>query len=220
VIAIHANWPAYPAEHGGAVALVSFGNFPRGTKFIAIDDIDRCVLLLAQGQTGFEEQPLDTRNFHIAAWHEDLLELASRGLVSGVHAVTELTWRWNQHRNAVGLEPIRSSQEAEAAAGEVPALLAPLDDGSYRRLPFPSADTSDDEDLEWVATDKSIGLTDVGWKELESLLGGNVAVPSALASRVEPMLQSGHYDSVVRELGAAPRLSGATTSRRAVMAFV
>lgn len=203
VIAIHADWPAYPAEHGWDVALVSFGNFPRGTQFIAIDDIDRCVLFLVRGQTRFEAEPFNARNFHVAAWHDDLLELNSRGLVSGVHGVTELTWNWNRHRDVLGLWPIRSSAAAKASGEEVPALFVRSDDDSYKRVPPPSADTYDDEDPDLVATDEAVATTAAGWNELERLLVNAVAVPAPLASRVGPMLDRGHYDSIVRELGAA-----------------
>lgn len=202
VIAIHADWPAYPAEHGWEVGLVSLGSFPRETQFVAIDDIDRCVLFLATGQTKFEANPFDSRNFHVAAWHADLLELASRGLVSGVYAVTELTWRLNQHRDAAGLRPVFSPEEAAANDG-VPELFAQLPDGTYQRIPPPSASRYDDSELDWLTTDKSVALTAAGWRELEGLLASTIAVPSALASRVKPMLESEHYDSIVRELGAA-----------------
>ena len=47
VIAIHADWPAYPAEHGWGAALASFGMFPEGTQFARIDDIDQCLLFIA-----------------------------------------------------------------------------------------------------------------------------------------------------------------------------
>jgi len=202
VIAIHADWPAYPAEHGWEVALVSLGSFPQETQFVAIDDIDRGVLFLATAQTRFEADPFDSRNLHVAAWHADLLNLASRGLVSGVHAVTELTWRLNQHRDAVGLNPVRSPEDAEASDG-VPELFARLPDGTYKNVPPPSASSYDDTQLDWVTTDRTVALTATGWRELETLLASTIAIPSALSSRVEPMLEREHYDSIIREVGAA-----------------
>jgi hypothetical protein len=49
VVAIHADWPAYPGP-GAVNALYDMCQFPHGTVFTPIDDIDRCVLFVASGQ--------------------------------------------------------------------------------------------------------------------------------------------------------------------------
>ena len=133
VFAIHADWPAYPAEHGPEVALAGFGMFPQGTTFAAIDDIDRCILFLAQGQSDAEVLvPPDERNFHVAAWHEDLLDLADRYLLQGIHRITELTWRINHDRAlAKVLDPVRSS--AEGMAKGAPKFFYELPDRNVPR---------------------------------------------------------------------------------------
>jgi len=94
VIGIHANWPMYPAEHGWEIALLYLGNHPPKTIFYQIEDIDRCILLLA-GDIHKNKDPYDENSFHVAAWHEDLIELQSLGFVSGVMTMTE--YEWNLH---------------------------------------------------------------------------------------------------------------------------
>jgi hypothetical protein len=87
VMAIHADWPAYPLEHGWETAVVTLGSFPRRTSFEVVDDIDQCVLLLAP-QFGRYDDPYDERSYHCAAWHKDLIEAHERGLVDGVQPLT------------------------------------------------------------------------------------------------------------------------------------
>jgi hypothetical protein len=48
VIAIHADWPMYPWEHGWLMALVNLCCFPTGTTFTEISDIDLVLLLNAE----------------------------------------------------------------------------------------------------------------------------------------------------------------------------
>jgi len=47
IIAIHADWPIYPSGIGWEIALRTLGNFPEGTNFYEIDDIDMCKLLIS-----------------------------------------------------------------------------------------------------------------------------------------------------------------------------
>jgi hypothetical protein len=91
VIAIHANWPSYPAEHGAEIALISLGQFPFGTVFRQIDDVGQCFLLLA-GKPLQPEDPFDERNFHVAAWREDIVDLYRAGNVTGATEITLAEW--------------------------------------------------------------------------------------------------------------------------------
>ena len=65
VIAIHADWPAYPEEHGWQLPLLWLSIFPARTKFVAVSDIDRCVLLLADLKCNKSDK-FDEKNFHLA----------------------------------------------------------------------------------------------------------------------------------------------------------
>lgn len=61
VVAIHADWPVYPVEHGWLVALASLGSFPDGTAFSPLDDIDRCLLFLAGNVIADKADPSSRR---------------------------------------------------------------------------------------------------------------------------------------------------------------
>ena len=93
VIAIHADWPVYPTEHGWEVALETLGNFPEGTLFKKLDDIDHCYLLLV-GDPEKEKDPYDEKHFHVAIWRDDLLELCRKGLTSGLMTEREAITRF------------------------------------------------------------------------------------------------------------------------------
>jgi len=83
IVLIHADWPNYPAGEGQGFALAALGRFPPETDFKLIDDIDRCSLLIASQYTKYLDL-FDDRNFHVSAWHEDLIELANSGYITGV----------------------------------------------------------------------------------------------------------------------------------------
>jgi hypothetical protein len=88
IVLIHADWPNYPAGEGPGFALAALGRFPADTDFTLIDDIDRCCLLIASQYKKYPDV-FDDRNLHVAAWHEDLIELANSGYITGVQGVTE-----------------------------------------------------------------------------------------------------------------------------------
>lgn len=79
---LHADWPAYPRGHGIAVTLGSVAEYPLGTQFFPIDNIDECTLF-AVG-----EKPKQARNnrqlLHLAAWDDDLRACASARYVAGI----------------------------------------------------------------------------------------------------------------------------------------
>jgi hypothetical protein len=90
-MAIHADWPAYPGQ-GTGDALYDLCQFPHGTTFRSIDDIDRCVLFVASDQAPHAD--VWSKNaFHIAVWHSDLIELADEIFVqpSNLSATSSLT---------------------------------------------------------------------------------------------------------------------------------
>jgi hypothetical protein len=41
VVAIHADWPMYAAQHDWPTAPIGLGSFPTGTTFSLLDDIDQ-----------------------------------------------------------------------------------------------------------------------------------------------------------------------------------
>ena len=89
----HADWPAYPQGENFYVALMQLTAFPPGTDFVVVDDIDRSFLLVADVEGRKLEDLYDEKHFHIAVWHEDLLEMSSRGMVDGVGNASERKWQ-------------------------------------------------------------------------------------------------------------------------------
>lgn len=181
VIAIHANWPAYPAEHGWEVALVTLGNFPIGTRFRAIDDIDRCLLFVADGTVrgGDDFSP---EAMHIAIWHEDLLELSERQLISGASFVTE------------------QSYEREKSQALPSDLYVRMPSGEYVPVRPPELDRFDDDDCSWPSVVAAgIALTTEAGVTLDILLRRTFKLPPSLQNRVLPMLEAELFDSAVRE---------------------
>jgi len=83
----------YPEEHGAELALLWLTAFPNGTSFKKIDDIDQCLLLIADVR-GSNQNPFSERHFHVAIWHEDLRELHRQGLINGVLGEREWTKIW------------------------------------------------------------------------------------------------------------------------------
>ncbi|TYB98390.1 hypothetical protein FXF53_17970 [Micromonospora sp. WP24] len=209
VMLIHANWPAYPFEHGWEVAVTSLGSFPFGAQFERIDDIDRCALFLARGYGKYKD-PRDEGAFHVAIWHEDLLEAHDLGLVDGVERLThrgyetrrreELRARLLHDIEREGGKPlpgdILSSLYAEIGGRKVPLELPPLedyDDGDDDITPY----------RPWLGIDGSgtVRLTSQGWNRLESLWADALDIPERARPRVDPMIERGLYDSALRELG-------------------
>jgi hypothetical protein len=203
VIAIHADWPIYPLEHGWEIALMSLGNFPIGTNFALLDDIDQCVLLLAEGYGRYKD-PFGNGALHVAIWHEDLLEAADMGIVSGVERLTERghVERW--------LDKLRSDI-GRTLAGKLSPDEDPLQHLGYRgadrrfvSMPYIPLTEFDDEHEIWVgmsSTDRVL-VTDDGWQRLYSLLADSLEVPPSAKSRIEPLLHHELYDTALRELGA------------------
>src|SRR5262245_25697711 len=88
VIAIHADWPAYPREHGWMQALITFGNFPIGTEFRCDDNIDRCSLFeVSQFPDGTEVSK--AAKFYVAVWQQDLIDLDDMNFLSGIEYYTD-----------------------------------------------------------------------------------------------------------------------------------
>src|SRR5579864_4126301 len=111
IIAIHADWPMYPSGIGWEVALKAMGNFPKGTAFYEIDDIDGCKLLINTPPTHLKE-PSHHNHYQIALWHEDLIELKEKGCIIGIDEKTEYEFRMLRFE-ALKIELGKSLEEDE-----------------------------------------------------------------------------------------------------------
>ena len=83
---LHYNWPAYPIGEDYFETLLSFSLFPAGTDFIEIDNGDGSILFAAHINGLNDGNLYDDKNFHICAWHYDLLEMNDLDLIAGVRS--------------------------------------------------------------------------------------------------------------------------------------
>lgn len=67
IVAIHADWPAYPGPPGPAMALFYLCQFPRSTRSRKIDEIDWCVLFVAEDFIR-NPDPFHEKNLQVAIW--------------------------------------------------------------------------------------------------------------------------------------------------------
>ena len=183
VIVLQADWPIYPEEHGSDLALLWLTAFPKRTFFKRISDIDLCILFLADVKCSNKADPFDIRNFHVAVWHEDLLELRKRGFIDGVEAVSKR--RWEVLRRA----PLRGLR-----------LARKLDDGTLEPIELPPLDDYDEEDLTWPAVSpKGMFATPSGRKRAASMLAEALDDVAVLGARVPRLLELSFFDTCVRE---------------------
>jgi hypothetical protein len=219
VIAIHANWPAYPLEHGWQSLLMSLGSFPPDTDFHRIDDIDQCALFVAP-RYGEYADPYDERSFHVALWHEDLLEANELGLVTGVEDLTQREFdrrRLNEFRRDVRASLTKDGREAppgdilDYIGTEVDGKFIPLD---WRTLFNYCEDEDLDEDGEeddWeeniysggrlgLEADNKLRLTQQGWQRLEELWVEALDFPDRIQLRMNALVEAQLYDAALRDI--------------------
>lgn len=179
VILIHADWPMYPEEHGEELALVWLSSFPTGTRFRKIDDIDRCLLFVADLKNT-KPDPFDDWNFHVAVWHEDLIELHRKGLIEGVVAVSD------REREELFRQELLENGPLMLRDG-TPLVLPPLDE-------------YEEEGEEWPTIAKAgLSLTRSGHERANALLLSVAEDLAILGERVVELRKLGYYDTAVRE---------------------
>jgi hypothetical protein len=206
---LHADWPNYPAGEGSGFALTALGRFPDGTNFRLVDDIDACALLVAE-QYGSYDDPYDRRAFHVAIWHEDLLELADSGFITGVRRLTEREYE-EQKRDRMRAD-LRKKNHFPEEVDPLEHLYWTDGGGTLRQAEFPSLDEYDRDDEEigyeayrrWLGMrpDDRIQVTRAGAEKLEELWSTDLQIPQSVEGRIRYLLEGGLYDSALRDLGA------------------
>ncbi|MFL6236967.1 MAG: TIGR02391 family protein [Thermoanaerobaculia bacterium] len=180
VIAIHADWPMYPLEHGGSIALESLAAFPIGAEFRVIDDIDQCLLFFV-GDPDEVKNPFEDKYFHVAIWHEDVIELFQNGHIKALSGISPDEW-------------IKRSMRAWSQI--MREHLSEEDDD----FPLPQeSDFFDALPLELIRSD-GIAVTPLGWKVIRDLM---VEERDRLAPEVKAatfdLIKIHRYDTAVRE---------------------
>jgi hypothetical protein len=208
VVAIHANWPAYPPP-GPTLALYDLGQFPEGTAFSPIDEIDQCTLFVADLGKPYAD-PYDERAFHVAIWNEDLLEMADEGLISGVRKVNEVD-KLRAQRDEMLTDLTRSFKPAglpvpddplkDAFAisdGTTPYSVASYWDGRIRAAQE-EIDEWDDWQRQYVLIDsgRPVRLTPAGWTKISEVLIAESA--DVISERLSKIYDLGLYDTAVRD---------------------
>lgn len=79
---LHADWPAYPRGHGVSVSIRAMTEFPLGTGFFPIDNIDQCTLFVVGVRP--ETDQYGPHHIHVALWDEDLQTCQDSGYIDGV----------------------------------------------------------------------------------------------------------------------------------------
>jgi len=187
----HGDWPAYPQGDDFRLALLQLTVFPQGTEFIVADDIDQALLLAADVPGGKTDDPFDSRNFHIAVWHEDLRELDKRGLIDGVEAVSERQWQQEQWKKLRALVPDGGQIGIQGK------------DGSFIPITEPNFDEYED-DIEWgdfvISRGGRVRIADSGRRFLLSeLRSEDLSLRSEIGDRVAHLFEIGYYDTCIRE---------------------
>jgi len=203
--AIHADWPAYPGDRDWRIALLRLGDFPQGTSFTCLDIIDQCALLVAEIGISLADR-FDERHMHVALRLEELLELDDRGLVFGIDIEDSLSTEQLHLKRTLGPDLYDRVMSGEQVIGGII-------DGEFKPMPLP--DNADPSDGDWALADdrtpervamfegSQIHLTAAAWPEVEHVARSILHLPPSVHDRISVLLQSGLFDSAVRDLGAA-----------------
>lgn len=204
ISAIHADWPTYPCEPGGGHALFDLAQFPRGTRFVQVDDIDRCILFEARDYG--EGNPQSKDKFHAAAWHDDLITLAENDSISGIRPGSEKDWRVGcRSRFRQELLAEYSETYREAIGDPLDNLWMQKPDGSYTKISLPPLPAEEDDEYDlapnWALVDEdaSVTITPEGWMTADRELGRGLEVPKPIA-HIEYLIERELYDTAVREV--------------------
>jgi hypothetical protein len=187
IIGIHADWPMYPEEHGWELALLSLGYHPPKTIFHQLDDIDRCILLIA-GDVPEGKDPYDENFFHVAIWHEDILQLSFLGFVTGVLGMTE--YEWDLHR-----------------FNQIPPGAGIFLNDEFIPLSPPTPPDPDDDDYDYINSssfalveESGLIVTDEGYKTLHKMLFDEKEyLNPGFMAQIQPLIDVGRYDAAIRD---------------------
>lgn len=187
----HADWPAYPQGDDFRTALLQLTAFPPGTDFQVIDNIDRSALLIARVRGAKHDVPLSRRNFHIAIWYEDLIELDRRAFIEGITRVTERAWHQDQWQRLLSEAPAGARLGYRGPGGE----FVPLESPDFEMY----EDEPDSGDFVVFRNDR-LKVTPAGRSFLlKELSECKVETMSTLGERVAELFERRYYDTCIRE---------------------
>jgi hypothetical protein len=187
----HADWPAYPQGADFHETLFQFTAFPKSTGFVVIDDIDRSLLMIADVPSSHLSDPFDARNFHIAAWHEDLASMQADGFIEGITPASEEEWQRVRWDDLVSSVPEGAKIGFKDANGNFIEIQPP---------PMPEVDEDEEYQPFVIACDKRISITNKGREYIySSLLGERMDISEAISPRVSKLYDLQYFDTCIRE---------------------
>lgn len=197
IIAIHANWPMYPSGIGWEIALITLGYFPKQTIFYEIDDIDRCKLLINQEPHKLND-PFDSNHYHIALWHEDLIELKEKGLIEGVIGKSNSEFEMMRFENFK--KNLGNHLKLDESGNVI--LYTKDNPGKLRESKYykPKSDEEDDDFVfqNCAVIPNGVSLTENGIKELTKL-SNEIRLIETLTILTQPLIDIKRFDTAVRE---------------------
>ncbi len=162
-----------------------------GTEFTVIDDIDKSLLFLAAVKGGNPDEPFDPRNFHVAAWHEDLTELENKKFIDGIETGTERQWhqvRWKEFYSTI-------PGGAKIGFKDKQGKFVPINE--------PSFDVYEDDE-EWkpfvVAPSGRIRVTNLGRNFVHTAIESqHPNIASSISEKIRRLFELEFFDTCIRE---------------------
>jgi hypothetical protein len=191
-ILLHVDWPVYPSGIGWEQALYDLCQFPRGSVFFELENTGS-YSLFSLGDYSEKMDPFDENLLHAAFFHKSLIELADKGLVSGVYAIT------NHEKELRDYESLKEelSQYPEGTTFGVldsAGAFIPLD------LTPPLEDPDEMYPSVAVLEDSGLTVTEKGHSVMHELLKEEKNnIRKDLLDYVEPLIEIGYYDTAIRE---------------------
>ncbi|MFC2065912.1 hypothetical protein ACFLUO_02460 [Chloroflexota bacterium] len=130
-----------------------------------------------------KHKPFDSNNFHVAIWHEDLLDLQKQGFIDGVSAITERKWEELRRTMSFNNSPIYIKEN-----------------GKTKEVKLPSLDEFDNEIHSWPEFHLNhIEVTLIGREYAQIALAHSNLKVSDLGNRIEHLMDLRYFDIAVRE---------------------
>ena len=186
----HGDWPAYPQGDDFHAPLIQLTVFPPGTDFAVVDDMDQSFLLVADVEGRPLKDVYHEKHFHVAVWHEDLLEMHRRGMIEGIEPASERKW---------------AEEHWKRITDGIPegAQLYYQRDGKFILVPPPSFEEYEGEDdfhSHVVCPSRRLRITDRGRSALlTELRNAWTELRDGVGDRVAHLFELGYYDTAIRE---------------------
>lgn len=197
IIAIHANWPMYPKGIGWEIAIKTLGNFPNGTLFYEVEDIDKCKLLINQEPQKISN-PFDSNHYHIAIWHEDLIDLKNKGFIEGVIEKSDYEFEM------IKFEALKERFGSNLELDENGNIIFFINDKNGKLIkikyhkPEPEEDEEDGANKKCAIIPNGIFLSEIGSLELKNI-SSKISLTEELNALTQPLIDIKRYDTAVRD---------------------